>query len=99
MFAWISAKNCENLGVELALLLMETVPKELHGNAAKRQSKFNYAKEKMQKRIRKFRQEEVLNFYKVAKLLNSFKWTLKDANYDQSIADDSVTWVLVCLRA
>ena len=54
---------------------------------------------KMLKRIKQFKQEEILNFYKTAKLLNAFKWDLKDAGYDQKLADTLASWILINLRA
>ena len=52
----------------------------------------------MLKRIRQFKQEEILNFYKTAKLLNTFKWDLKDAGYDSQLTDSLASWVLISLR-
>lgn len=99
MFNWLSAKNAETFGSELAKLVTEFVPNDPKLGEAKRQSKVNYAKEKMLKRIKQFKQEEILNFYKTAKLLNAFKWDLKDAGYDQKLADTLASWILINLRA
>lgn len=99
MFNWLSAKNAEAFGSELAKLVTEFVPNDPKLSDAKRQSKINYAKEKMLKRIKQFKQEEILNFYKTAKLLNAFKWDLKDAGYDQKLADTLASWILINLRA
>lgn len=98
MFKWLSAKNSQAFGSELAGMVKEMVPNDPALTAAKRQSKANYAKEKMQKRIRQFKQEEILNFYKAAKLLNTFKWDLKDAGYDAQLTDSLASWVLITLR-
>lgn len=99
MFKWLSAKNAEAIGSELAKLVQELVPNDPQLNDAKRQSKTNYAKERMLKRIRQFKQEEILNFYKTAKLLNTFKWDLKDAGYDQKTTDALASWILINLRS
>lgn len=98
MFKWLSAKNAETFGSELAKLVAEFVPNDPKLSDAKRQSKVNYAKEKMLKRIKQFKQEEILNFYKAAKLLNAFKWDLKDAGYDAQLTDSLASWVLINLR-
>ncbi|QTN26761.1 hypothetical protein HZ993_15760 [Rhodoferax sp. AJA081-3] len=98
MFKWLSAKNSQAFGSELAALVKEFVPIDPTLSAAKRQSKANYAKEKMLKRIRQFKQEEILNFYKIAKLLNTFKWDLKDAGYDPQLTDSLASWILISLR-
>ena len=80
-------------------MVLDTVPHSQDIADAKRQSKTNYAKEKMQKRIRQFKKEEVLNFFKTAKLLNTFKWALKDGGYDQEFIDRLASWVFVGLRS
>lgn len=79
-------------------MLMEFVPNDPSMPDSKRTSKSNYAKEKLQKRIRQFKQEEVLNFYKTAKLLNTFKWALKDSGYEKGFIDGFVTWIFIGLR-
>jgi hypothetical protein len=99
MFSWLSAKKSEKFGSELATLLMELMPNDVTLNESKRLSKANYAKDKMQKRIMQFKQEEILNFYKIAKLLNTFKWALKDAGYDAALADDFAKWILISLQS
>lgn len=99
MFKWLSAKNAEAFGSELAKLVREFVPNDPTLSDSKRQSKANYAKERMLKRIRQFKQEEILNFYKTAKLLNTFKWDLKDAGYDSKLADSLASWILINLRS
>lgn len=98
MFKWLSTKRSEQFGVELAKVLLELVPKDAALNDAKRASKSNYAKDKMKKRIEQFKREELLNFLKTAKLLNSFKWELKDAGYDEAFIDSFASWVFISLR-
>ncbi len=99
MFSWLSAKKSEKFGAEMALLLMELIPKEVVLKDSKLSSKSNYAREKMLKKIRQFKQEEILNFYKTAKLLNTFKWTLNDAGYDKTLSDSFASWILITLRS
>ena len=98
MFKWLSTKNATAFGSELAKMVTELAPNDPKLSDNKRQSKVNYAKEKILKRIRQFKQEEILNFYKTAKLLNTFKWNLKDAGYDQKVADAWAVWILISLR-
>jgi hypothetical protein len=94
MFVWLSTKKSTDFGKELAKM-----PQDTNLNDSKRASKSNYAKEKMRKRIAQFKQEEILNFYKTAKLLNSFKWELKDAGYDKEATNAFASWILICLRS
>ncbi len=98
MFNWFSVKKSNIFGLELARLVKEHVPNDVTLNESKRLSKVNYAKEKMQKRIRHFKQGEVLNFYKIATLLNTFKWELKDAGYDEATTGALASWIHITLR-
>jgi transcriptional regulator NrdR family protein len=98
MFNWFSVKKSKSFGLELAKIVNDHTLNDAMLNESKRLSKINYAKEKMQKRIHQFKQEEVLNFYKIATLLNTFKWQLKDAGYDEIMTNALASWVLVSLR-
>lgn len=98
MFEWFRVKKSKNFGMELAKLVKEHALNDTVRNESKRLSKINYAKEKMQKRIQQFKQEEVLNVYKIAMLLNTFQWELKDAGYDEDMTGALTTWVHVTLR-
>ncbi len=98
MFNWLNAKRSEQIGLELATLVKELALNNHSLNESKRQSKLNYAKQKMHKRIRLFKQEETLNVYKIAKLLNTFKWELKDAGYDEELAGALASWIHIALR-
>lgn len=98
MFNWFSVKKSKSFGLELAKLVKEHGLNDTMLNESKRLSKVNYAKEKMKKRIQQFKLDEVLNFYKIATLLNTFKWELKDAGYDENMTNALASWVLVSLR-
>ena len=98
MFKWFSVKKSRSFGLELAKLVEEHGLNREELNESKRLSKVNYAKEKMQKRIRQFKQEETLNVYKIATLLNTFKWQLKDAGYNDDMTNALASWVLISLR-
>lgn len=99
MFKWLDAKNAEAFGIEMAKMVKDMVPSDSSINDSKRASKANYSKEKMQKRLNQFKESEDLNFYKIAKLLNAFKWELKDAGYDAKFTDSFAGWLLTTLRA
>ena len=99
MFNWLSAKKSEEFGHEMAKMLLELIPNSTELSESKRLSKANYAREKMQKKIRQFKQDEVLNFYKIAKLLNAFKWALKDAGFDKALSESFASWLFNSLRS
>ena len=98
MFSWLSSTRSVKFAEDLAMSLKGIVPNDKTLTEAKRLSKSNYAKEKLAKKIQTFKQEEILNFYKTAKLLNTFKWELKDAGYDQAFIDSFAAWVFLKLR-
>jgi tetratricopeptide (TPR) repeat protein len=99
LFKLLSTKKSARFGIDLATALIDHVPLRIATeDTSKASSKSNYAKEKLQKRIRQFKQEEVLNFFKTARLLNSFKWTLKDAGYADDFIEKFASWLLVALR-
>ena len=98
MFSWLSSTRSVKFGEDLANALMDMVPNDKTLSEAKRLSKSNYAKEKLVKKIQVFKQEEILNFYKTAKLLNTFKWALKDAGYTEAFIDSFAAWVFLKLR-
>jgi len=50
---------------------------------------------KMLLQIQIFKANHKLNLYKKAKLANSFKWKLMDANYQPEIVDELTKTVLV----
>lgn len=98
MFFWFNSAKAIALGDELAKTVCALVPHEGVANQAKYQSKLNYAKEKLEKHIHTFQQDNALNFYTTAKLLNTFKWRLKDGGYPPQLIDDLVMWILLELR-
>jgi transcriptional regulator NrdR family protein len=93
MLGWLKGKESEQLGEELAVLVLELMPADIMAHASRRQSKANYTKEKMQKRLEKYCTTEKLNFYKIAKMVNGFKWKLKDENFDQAMSEELATWL------
>lgn len=99
MFSWLRAQKSEEFGSELAMLVVELMAGYSSLSESKRVSKTNYAKDKLKQKIARFKQEEILNFYKIAKLLNNFKWSLKDAGCDESLIDNFAKWILICLQS
>ncbi len=98
MLTWFNVKKSKKFGLELASIVKEHALNDITLNESKRLSKINYAKEKMHKRIKPFTQDEKLNFYKIATLLNTFKWDLKDAGYDEDMTNILASWIHISLR-
>jgi hypothetical protein len=94
MFSWFNATEAQQFGNSLADFLMErisTVDSGKADKAAKRQEVIN----KMLLQIEIFKANHKLNLYKKAKLANSFKWKLLDANYASEFVDEMTKLVLV----
>jgi hypothetical protein len=95
MIGWFNAKRAEEFGASLAKIFIEKMPPTAMLNENKLASKTEYLLTKMQAQIKTFKQEEKLNFYKTAKLGNSFKWTLKDAGYDDAFIEKLLEWLVI----
>jgi hypothetical protein len=94
MLAWLDAKKSEEFGASLARFFIERMPPDRQLNESKVASKTQYLLVKMSAQIEAFKQEEKLNAYKIAKLGNAFKWTLKDAGYEKSYVETLVGWLV-----
>lgn len=98
MFYWFKSAKAVALGDELAKMVSVLLPRDGAANQSKYNSKLNYAKEKLGKRLHTFLQCESLNFYTTAKLINTFKWILKDEGYPTALIDDLGMWILLEAR-
>ena len=99
MFNWLRAKKSEEFDSKLAMFVANLKEGCSSLSESKRVSKTNYDKNKLKQKITRFKQEDILNFYKIAKLLNKFKLSLKDAGCDESLIDNFAKWILICLQS
>ena len=97
MFGWFDAKRAEAFGTSLAKNLIEKLPLDKQMSDAKFAARAELLLTKMSDQITAFKQEEKLNFYKSAKLGNAFKWTLKDAGYNDALSDKLLEWLVSSL--
>lgn len=97
MLDWFSAKRAEEFGTSLARTFIEKMPPGHSLNESKLASKTEYLLNKMTGQIKSFKQTERLNIYKKAKLGNAFRWTLKDAGYDDAFTEKLVEWLVTHL--
>ncbi|HTH78278.1 MAG TPA: hypothetical protein VL180_05845 [Burkholderiales bacterium] len=97
MFNWFSSGESQRFGKELAMFILA----ELSGSADRRADKFTAKAEKVlvnaDKRVRDFKTQERMNFYKKAKLANAFLWTLKDNGCSEDYANKLTDWLSVRL--
>lgn len=97
MFGWLSTKESERFGKELAGFLLT----ELSGSMEKSEAKFSAKAEKSllraDQRLQEFKARERMNVFKKAKLANAFLWALKDAGIPQDYANKLTDWLSVRL--
>lgn len=88
MFGWFDAKDAQKFGIFLAEFFAERVPLDGQGKKDKSIGQKQKVLEKMFLKLRLFKIENKMNFYKKAKLCNAFKWKLLEANYDPEFVDE-----------
>lgn len=97
MFGWLSTKESERFGKELAGFLLT----ELSGSIEKSETKFSAKAEKTlaraDQRLQEFKARERMNVLRKAKLANAFLWTLRDAGLAPEYANKLTDWLSVRL--
>lgn len=77
---WFDAHEAETFGQELAKYLISQLPPDASGRTL---SKKKEVLRKLVFKTEKFGSQNRLNFYKRARLGNTFQWTLLDAGYSK----------------
>jgi hypothetical protein len=95
MFSWLDASDAQKFGTTLADFLIERIPADGSGRKDKSLAKKQEIINKMLLQIEIFKANHKLNFYKKAKLANSFKWKLLDAQFESELVDELTKTVLV----
>ena len=95
MFSWFDASEAQKFGTTLADFYIERITAEDAGTKDKSTAKQQEVVTKMLLQIQIFKANHKLNLYKKAKLANSFKWKLMDANYQPEIVDELTKTLLV----
>lgn len=97
MFAWFDAASAKNFGAELARYFIERAPSAERNNDKKFERKTKKTLDSMAMQAREYTRANPLNFYKRAQLLNQFKWTLKEAAFDDAYIDKMTRWLMAIL--
>ncbi len=97
MLNWFAAKESQAFGKNLAQFYIERVPFESPFSTKKFATKTQETLKKVELQVQQFKATESLNLYKKAKLGNSFKWTLRDAGYDNQYVDELTEWLMLHL--
>lgn len=88
MISWFDAHEAQEFGISLAEFFMQRIPLEASNKKSKSMEKKQEVLNTMFSQIPPFKMKHRLNIYKKAKLGNSFKWKLLDANYDPALVDE-----------
>jgi hypothetical protein len=94
---WFDSAPSVTFGRELAGFVVA----ELTGSLAKRDAKFRARAEKVltqaDRRLRDFKAQQRLNFWKRSRLANAFLWGLKDGGCPDDYASELTRWLTVRL--
>ena len=97
MLNWFAAEEAQAFGKTLAQFYIERVPFESPFSTKKFAVKTQETLKKVELQVHAFKTNESLNIYKKAKLGNAFKWTLRDAGYDNPYVDELTEWLMLHL--
>ncbi|KFN43365.1 hypothetical protein [Arenimonas oryziterrae] len=85
--SWFDAREAEAFGVTLAKFFSDRVPPDATDDSKKSSARHQQAVQGMLQLRDHFKTHHKLNIYKKAKLANAFKWTLREAGYDDALID------------
>ena len=97
MFDWFRTRECKQFGEELAADLLATIGRKGGLKEAKFKSLVEGELLRADARVKAFRQDHRLNFYKKSVLANTFLWKLKDAGIAEDYAGELTHWLSVRL--
>jgi len=95
MLSWFNARDAQQFGTTLADFFIDRIPPEESGKKNKADAKRQEVMQKMLQQIQIYKVNNKLNIFKKAKLANSFKWKLLDANFDPEFVDELTKILLV----
>ena len=97
MFRWFSSSASVRFGQDLAGFVLSELAAAGQKNEAKFSAKAEKALVRADQRVREFKGQEPMNFYKKAKLANAFLWKLKDSGCPEAFANELTDWLSVRL--
>ena len=92
------AREAKVFGASLARFYLERVPLEAQLNEKKFAAKTQEVLQKMARQVQDFRAKNKIGIYKRAQVGNAFKWTLKDAGYDEAYIEKLTLWLMTTFR-
>jgi lipoprotein NlpI len=95
MFSWFNANDAQQFGTTLADFFIERVSLDDLAKKEKASQKKQEVVQKMIQQIGIYKTNNKINLFKKAKLANSFKWKLLDANYPSELVDELTKIIVV----
>lgn len=99
LFNYFNAREEKEFGQNLARVVLESF---LTGSTGKTQKKKVEKSEALTNRlfglVERFKAEHRLNFFKIAKLANAFKWALLEAECSPEFVDEMTKLLIIKLR-
>jgi hypothetical protein len=93
IFDGLRAAQASRFGVELADFMLAQLAGLPHERDAKSARKVDRILAQAAQQVQVFKKAEPLNFYKKARLSNSFLWQLKDKGLAPDHADELTEWL------
>ena len=98
MLSWFDAKVAKEFGSSMARIYIDCIPLSEKLSEKKLVAVTRQAVSKMGRELNSFKQSNKLNTYKTAQMGNAFKWTLKDAGYDDHQINKVTEWLMAAAK-
>ena len=101
VFKWFDAREAKALGTSLAQMFMEKMPLEAQLNEKKFASKMQGVLQQMTQKVQAWQKSTAggeLNVYKKAQLGNAFRWSLRDAGYNEDYVEKLTIWLMTLFK-
>jgi hypothetical protein len=99
VFSFLDADSAKSFGAEMARFYIERMPLNTALKDKQFAAKSLKLLEQIEVQIRSYKRDNKLNLYKVAQMGNAFKWSLKDAGYDDGYVDKLTQWFIVAVKS
>lgn len=94
LFGWFNATDANRFGAELAQHFIDGLPLDTRKTDKKFAAKAQRLLNRLDVDVQRFKATHKLNVYSRAKLGQQFKWTLKDAGYDEAYINELTEWLV-----
>lgn len=94
LFSWFDAREVKQFGIHLASIYVDGLPPKKELSEKKSKAITRQILSKMGREVSQFKSTQKLNTYKIAQMCNAFKWTLKNAGYDEHLVNKLTEWLV-----